>query len=67
MTTEENILKFKALLKKGIEIREHALYPENPLFALALDMKGEEITQKEQALLKCLLGQFEKMFPEGQE
>lgn len=66
MTTEENLTKFKALLKKSIEIREKALYPDNPLFELALDMKGEEITQKEQALLKCLLTQFEKMFPEGE-
>ena len=56
------ILLFQALLKKAIEVKEKALYPENPLFELPLDAKGEEITQKEQAVLKCVLTQFNKIF-----
>jgi len=62
MTTEENIPKFKALLVKAIDIREQALYADNPLFKLSMSVQDEEIARKEQALLKCLLSQFEKMF-----
>lgn len=53
---------FRALLEGAIDVRERALFPENPAFALPLDVKGEEIALKEQALLKCLLVQFNKMF-----
>lgn len=67
MTTTENILKFKAMLTKAIDVRENALYADNPLFKLSMNLQDEEIARKEQALLKCLLGQFEKMFPEGDE
>jgi hypothetical protein len=54
--------KFKSLLEKGIEVREAALFPENPLFSLPIDRNTEVIIEREQAVLKCLLSQFEKMF-----
>jgi predicted metal-dependent peptidase len=57
-----SIESFRSLLEGAIDIRENALFPENPAFALPLDSKGEEITLKEQALLKCLLGQFNNLF-----
>ena len=53
---------YRSLLEGAIEVRERALFPENPAFALPLDSKGEEITLKEQALLKCLLEQFNNLF-----
>lgn len=59
---DEPITKFQELLESAIEVRERALFPSNPLFELPLDSKGEEIAMKEQTLLKCLLGQFKKMF-----
>ena len=55
-------IEFQQLLKKAIDVRERALFPENPAFELPIDSKTEEIIQKEQALLKCLLTQFNKMF-----
>lgn len=62
MIPATSVKKFQNLLKKAIEIRENALYPENPLFELPLDMKAQEIAQKEQVLLKCLLQQFNNLF-----
>lgn len=59
---DAKINDFKELLEKAIEVRERALFPTNPLFELPLDAKGEEITMKEQTLLKCLLTQFKKTF-----
>jgi len=56
------IKEFQDLLLKAIDVREKALFPTNPLFELPLDVAGEEITHKEQALLKCILGQFRTMF-----
>ena len=53
---------FQELLLKAIDVREKALYPTNPLFELPLDVAGEEIARKEQALLKCILSQFRTMF-----
>jgi hypothetical protein len=57
-----SVKKFQNLLQKAIDVRESALYPDNPLFELPLDIKAQEITQKEQVLLKCLLQQFNKLF-----
>lgn len=62
MNPETAIPQFQALLKKAIDVKEKALYPENPLFELPLDAKGEEIAQKEQVVLKCVLAQFNKIF-----
>ena len=59
---DTNLNDFKELLEKAIEVRERALFPTNPLFELPLDARGEEITMKEQTLLKCLLAQFKKTF-----
>ena len=53
---------FQELLTKAIDVREQALYPGNSLFELPFDSKTEEVIQREQALLKCLLTQFNKMF-----
>jgi len=57
-----SVKKFQNLLLKSIDVRENALFPENPLFELPLDIRAQEITQKEQILLKCLLQQFNKLF-----
>ncbi|MEN6290957.1 MAG: hypothetical protein ABFD07_02930 [Methanobacterium sp.] len=56
------IAEFQELLLKAIDVREKALYPANPLFELPFDVAGEEMARKEQALLKCILGQFKTMF-----
>lgn len=62
MNPEKAIPQFRAILEKAIDVRENALYADNPLFKLSMSVQDEEIARKEQALLKCLLGQFEKMF-----
>lgn len=62
MNTQTSINQFQVLIKNAITVREKALFPDNPLFELPLDSKGEEIVQKEQALLKHVLFQFNKMF-----
>jgi len=56
--------KFKALLEDGIVFRERVLFPGNPLLEISQSVQDQEITRKEQALLKCILAQFKKMFPE---
>lgn len=65
MNHRTQINQFQVLLKKSIDVREKALFPENPLFELPLDAKGEEIVQKEQALLKNILLEFNKLFEVG--
>ena len=60
--SETVINQFQATLKKAIDIRESALYHENPLFTISMSVEDEEITRKEQALLECVLEQFNKMF-----
>ena len=62
--TKENIQKFKALIQEGIDFREKVLFPTNPLFEISQSVLDQEVTRKEQALLKCLLLQFDKMFVE---
>lgn len=57
-----NVTEFRSLLVDSIEFREKALYPSNPLFELPFDSRMEEVTQREQALLKCILVQFDKKF-----
>jgi len=66
MTTEENLTKSKVLLQSAIISKEKTLFPTNPLFTVSQSTLDREITIKEQVLLKCLLTQFEKMFPEGE-
>jgi hypothetical protein len=63
----ENIQKFRSLLQEGIDCREKVLFPKNPLFEISQSIQDQEITRQEQALLKCLLVQFEKMFCEVSE
>ena len=51
--------QFRQLLVKAIDVREKVLMPENPLFGIAQSVQDEEVTRKEQSLLKCLLGQYD--------
>lgn len=62
MNPQIAINKFQTMLKKAIEVREQALYAENPLFKLSMSVQDEEIARKEQALLKNLLSEFNKTF-----
>ena len=59
---EEKLKKFDQLITDAIIVREKALHPENTLFELALSVQGEEITLKEQSLLKRILVQFREVF-----
>ena len=59
---EEKLKKFDQLITDAITVRENALHPENTLFELPLSVQGEEITLKEQNLLKRLLVQFRSVF-----
>lgn len=63
--SNENISKFKHIIQEGIDLRESILMPRNPLFEISQSLLDEEVTRKEQALLKCILAQFGKMFPES--
>lgn len=54
---------FRELLQEAINIRENALYPDNLLFELPFDSKTEEIIKREQAIIRCILDQFNKTFP----
>lgn len=62
MNTQMAINQFQVMLKKAIYVREQALYAENPLFKLSMNLQDEEITRKEQRLLKDVLSEFNKMF-----
>jgi hypothetical protein len=63
-TIENKLVKFKGMLEKSISFREAVLFPDNTLFSLPIDRRTEEIIEREQANLKCLLSQFEKLFSE---
>jgi len=63
--SNENIPKFKHIIQEGIDLRESILMPRNQLFKISQSILDEEVTRQEQALLKCILAQFLKMFPEG--
>jgi len=67
MSDKENITKFRNLLQEGITVRENVLFPKNPIFEISQSVQDQEVTMKEQALLKCLLIQFEKLFLEESE
>lgn len=59
---DKAISEFISLIKMAIQKKEEALYPANPLFELSLGAKGEEITQKEQVLLRYVVTEFKKIF-----
>lgn len=58
----DHIQKFRALIEEAIDYRENALFPPNPLFTLSQSINDQEITKKEQAVLICVLSQFDKIF-----
>lgn len=58
----QKVSQFQKTIQKAIEVRERALYPVNALCALPLDLKTEEIIQKEQLLLMSVLEQFNAVF-----
>jgi len=60
--SNENITKFKNLLQEGIDFREKILFPKNSIMEISQSVQDQEVTRKEQALLKCILAQFEKTF-----
>jgi hypothetical protein len=61
-TIEDKIKKFENLVIDAIDVREKALHPDNPLFELPISVQDEEMTLKEQNLLKCILVQYRVIF-----
>jgi|GEM_PF-6256820 len=62
MNPQIAVNKFQLMLKKAIDVREQALYAENPLYKLSMSMQDEEIARKEQELLRDVLAEFNKLF-----
>lgn len=62
ITPAQKITQFQSSIKKAIDVRERALYPQNALCALPIDVKTEDIIQKEQLLLMAVLEQFNSVF-----
>jgi len=60
--SNEQITKFRTLLQDGIDFREKVLFPKNSIMEISQSVQDQEVTRKEQALLKCILAQFEKVF-----
>jgi len=58
----ESITKFRNLLQDGIDFREKILFPKNPIMEISQSINDQEVTRREQALLKCILAQFDKTF-----
>ncbi len=62
ITYAQKTSQFRNSIKKAIDVRERALFPQNALCALPIDVKTEEIIQKEQLLLMSVLEQFDALF-----
>ena len=60
--SNEHITKFRTLLQEGIDFREKVLFPKNSIMEISQSVQDQEVTRKEQALLKCILAQFDKTF-----
>lgn len=59
---QKAILEFRELIAAAIMVRQKALYPDKPLFSLALNVMEEEITRHEQSLLQVVLDEFDRIF-----
>lgn len=67
MTTPEQITKiqinkFRKELQQAIDVRDAVLYPKTTLYTISQSIQDQDITMKEEALLKCVLALFDKVF-----
>lgn len=60
----ENCKMFKSYLESGIVTRERILFPGDPILEISQSIQDQEVTRKEQTLLKKVLDQFTLTFME---